>query len=127
MRHRLRSNRGIKEQLRAQSRSALSERTRTLASPRLVRIRMTMKIYRHIALVVTCVAFVIAPLSSSAQTESDTSPSTTTSSTEMDTSRTQDKKRDYGWIGLLGLLGLAGLMGRNRDHHTHTTRTDVRP
>lgn len=35
------------------------------------------------------------------------------------TYRTEDRDRDWGWLGLLGLIGLAGLMGRREATTRH--------
>ena len=66
------------------------------------------------------VAFVPMTLPASAQSDTTTSPDTTTTApsqgVENTTTNTEgDRDFNWGWLGLLGLAGLAGLSGRKND------------
>lgn len=66
-------------------------------------------------------AVVPLTLPASAQTTTDTTPSTGVDTRRTDTNtadyntRGDDDNNDWGWLGLLGLIGLAGLLPRKRE------------
>lgn len=69
----------------------------------------------------------VVPLSlpASAQSTTDTAPSTGVDTRRTDTNTRDYSTRDYndnndwGWLGLLGLIGLAGLLPRRREEHRY--------